>query len=53
MLTEDEMETCVMSNLIKDEKGEEETPFYQAAFNSFDWNHSGRISTSVSENFSF
>jgi hypothetical protein len=49
MLTEDKMETCEMSDLIKEEKGEEETPFYQAAFNSFDWNHSGRIATSVSE----
>ena len=51
MLTEDKMLTCEMSNLIKDEKGEEETRFYQAAFNSFDWNHSGRIATSVSYNF--
>ena len=42
-----------MSNLIKEEKREEETPFYQAAFNTFDWNHSGRIATSVSCNFHF
>ena len=30
---------------------DEVTPFYKEAFDCFDWNHSGRISTSV--RFSF
>ena len=47
MLAGDSMEACEMTNLIKDEGEEEETHFYQAAFDSFDWNHSGRIATSV------
>ena len=46
--TEDNMENWEMSNLLKDENEDEETSFYQAAFDSFDWNHSGRIATSVS-----
>ena len=37
-----------MSILIKDDNEEEETHFYQAAFDCFDWNHSGRIATTVS-----
>ena len=46
--TEDNMENWEMSNLLKDENEDEETSFYKAAFDSFDWNHSGRIATSVS-----
>ena len=46
--TEDNMENWEMSNLLKHENEDEETSFYQAAFDSFDWNHSGRIATSVS-----
>ena len=42
------MEECEMSKLIKDDNEDEETPFYKAAFDCFDWNHSGRIATSVS-----
>ena len=42
------MTACEMSKLTKDENEEEETPFYKAAFDSFDWNKSGRIATSVS-----
>ena len=48
IVTEDNMKNCEMSNLLKDENEDEETSFYQAAFDSFDWNHSGRIATSVS-----
>ena len=46
--TEDNMENCEMSNLLKDENEDEETSFYKAAFDSFDWNLSGRVATSVS-----
>ena len=46
--TADNMEECEMSKLIKDDNEDEETPFYKAAFDCFDWNHSGRIATSVS-----
>ena len=38
-----------MENLVKEEIEEEETHFYKEAFDSFDWNHSGRIATSVSK----
>ena len=37
-----------MYKLIQDENEDDETTFYKAAFQSFDWNHSGRIATSVS-----
>ena len=39
-----------MSKLIQEEadNDNEETFFYQEAFQSFYWNHSGRIATSVS-----
>ena len=38
-----------MSKLLQDDEYEhEETVFYKAAFQCFDWNHSGRIATSVS-----
>merc|ERR1712013_519788 len=42
------MEGCEMSTLIQEEaeNDDEETFYYQAAFQSFDWNNSGRISTS-------
>ena len=44
------MEGCEMSKLIQEEadNDDEETFFYQEAFQCFDWNHSGRIATSVS-----
>ena len=40
-----------MSRLIQEEaeNDDEETFFYQEAFQCFDWNHSGRIATSVSK----
>ena len=38
-----------MSILIKDDNEEEETHFYHLTFDCFDWNHSGRIATSVSK----
>ena len=39
-----------MSRLIQEEadNDNEETFFYQEAFQCFDWNHSGRIATNVS-----
>ena len=37
-----------MSKLLLDENEDDETTFYKGAFQSFDWNHSGRIATSVS-----
>ena len=37
-----------MSKLIQDENEDDEITFYKGAFQSFDWNHSGRIATSVS-----
>ena len=40
-----------MSKLIQDENEDDETTFYPAAFQCFDWNHSGRISTSLSCQF--
>ena len=41
-----------MSRLLQDDEYEhEETVFYKAAFHCFDWNHSGRIATSVSWSF--
>jgi hypothetical protein len=43
-----DMEGCEMSKLLQDDNGDDETTFYKAAFQSFDWNHSGRIATSVS-----
>ena len=43
-----------MSKLLQDDEYEhEETVFYKAAFHCFDWNHSGRIATSVSWSSSF
>ena len=36
-----------MSRLLQDEPEDEETVFYQGAFQCFDWNNSGRIATSV------
>ena len=44
------MEGCEMSKLIQDENEDDEITFYKGAFQSFDWNHSGRITTSVSLN---
>ena len=44
------MECCEMSKLLQDENEDDEITFYKAAFQSFDWNHSGRIATSVSLN---
>ena len=38
-----------MENLVKEETEEEDTHFYKEAFDSFDWNNSGRIATSVSK----
>ena len=40
------METLEVSSLIKEEIQNEENSFYKEAFDCFDWNHSGRISTS-------
>ena len=43
-----------MSRLIQEEaeNDDEETFYYQEAFQCFDWNHSGRIATSVSRSHS-
>ena len=43
-----DMEQWEGSSLLQEEKEDEETLFYQEAFQDFDWNNSGRISTSVS-----
>ena len=42
------MDTSEITNLLKEDNDEDETHFYKEAFDWFDWNHSGRINTSVS-----
>ena len=42
------MEPGEAANLIREETQEEDFVFYKEAFDYFDWNHNGRIATSVS-----
>ena len=46
------MQDMEMTRLLQEpDMEDEETGFYQAAFQCFDWNHSGRIATSVSSDY--